>query len=406
MKKWVVAYSILTALYAFFSYGFVLPNLILSQNSLYMQFQWWMWDHIFVVPAVRVAGFLTLVILMWCVYLLLLKTLSTTRLTGKKILLLVALIIASLLFSYNALSADVFNYIFNAKMLTQLGSNPHVQTAFDFPAEPMLNFMHNAHSPAPYGYAWTFLSSPFYFLGLGKFILQWLAMKLAALLSFALTGFVLYKMIGKNNQKRWWLVAFLLNPLIILEFISNLHNDLWMMGLGLLSLYLIKLKTTFPRPLLIIFSFLSLLISINIKFATIIFLPVWLWFIFGAKIKSSLTNKTFLSLINLKEKYLWDILAIVFFLPLLLPRSQQFLPWYLSWSLVFLPLMNNKWLRLALICFSASSLLRYLPWLFHSGYLSEQRTLETAITFGASLVFFLIVYFIDKLKLNHARRQN
>src|SRR3990172_6981226 len=56
------------------------------------------------------------------------------------------------------LSSDIYNYIFNAKMVWVYGANPHRQVALNFPDDQWLRFMHNTHTPAPYGYGWTMLS--------------------------------------------------------------------------------------------------------------------------------------------------------------------------------------------------------------------------------------------------------
>ena len=73
----------------------------------------------------------------------------------KKILLLFGLSLAALLPSYPALSHDIFNYIFNAKMVVDYHANPHVMVAMDFPNDPWLRFMHNVHRITSYNVCYT-----------------------------------------------------------------------------------------------------------------------------------------------------------------------------------------------------------------------------------------------------------
>ena len=50
-----------------------------------------------------------------------------------------------LVFSYNAFSYDIFNYIFDAKIFTHYHQNPYLQKALDYPGDPMLSFMRWTH---------------------------------------------------------------------------------------------------------------------------------------------------------------------------------------------------------------------------------------------------------------------
>ena len=70
-----------------------------------------------------------------------------------------------LLFSYNAFSYDLFNYIFDAKIITYYQQNPYEHKALDYQGDPMLAFMHWTHRVYPYGPTWLILTVPLSFFG-------------------------------------------------------------------------------------------------------------------------------------------------------------------------------------------------------------------------------------------------
>ena len=57
-------------------------------------------------------------------------------------------------FSYVAFSYDLFNYIFDAKIITFYHQNPYFHKALDYPGDPMLSFMRWTHRVYPYGPIW------------------------------------------------------------------------------------------------------------------------------------------------------------------------------------------------------------------------------------------------------------
>ncbi|MEA2057038.1 MAG: hypothetical protein U9O78_05045, partial [Patescibacteria group bacterium] len=277
----------------------------------------------------------------------------------------------------------------------------HIQTALNFAFDPWMRFMHNIHTPAPYGYGWTALSLLPFSLGLGKFSLTWLVFKIFSLVSLMLLIYLckwlakLYKKVD-FNEKYAWLVC--LNPLVLIELIGNAHNDLWMMlpafvSLGLISF--LKNKKLFSKILCIILSIALLAFSISTKFASLLLLPIWLGLFLEA------TNKSFFkSILNIAKIPLiwwqqnWTLLAsILMFLPLLTNRSQQFHPWYLVWSLAWLPLIRNKLWKNLLLVFSFSSLLRYLPWILNNDYSPTIQAQQKIITWAIPVVW-LGCYFL------------
>jgi len=408
MSKLWFGYFFILVLFGVWSYSLTDPNLVISQWQPYWQFQQWMWIHFFEDRTLLTRSFGGLVVALFLVYGLILRQLSLepTRIPSKHYWWWIALVIP-LVLSYNALSHDVFNYMFNAKMVTSLQANPHLQVALDFPNQEWLRFMHNTHTPAPYGYGWTALSIIPYVAGMDRFLSTWLAFRVFSLASLVVLFGGLRLAAHKLDRplSSWSLALVFLSPLLLIEVISNTHNDLWMIAPAVISLALAAPKTTAVNATLsvraVFLSFVLLLFSILIKYSTAALIPVWLMFLVVQLPVTRFTQRLF--------RYEWlqqnwpFVCSILLFLPLFLLRSQQFHPWYLSWSLAWVPLFNFKdrwqrwWLQIVL-AFSVSSLLRYIPWLWAGGFhgnVFEQQKLVTWV--GAGLVLLLLVV-VQRLK--------
>jgi len=353
----LISYFLLFVIFSVFSFVLTDPNLFLLKSDLFVSFQTYLWKNILPMQNFRTIFYGSLIIVIFINYLLILKNWPKLNLNSKKNFWRFIIIISlPLIFSYNALSYDLFNYIFNAKMVIEFGANPHIQTAINFPDEPMLRFMNNVHTPAPYGYGWTVLSLLPYLAGLGKFLSTFLVFKLFAFMSLLLTLFITEKFFKKINYFK--LALLYLNPLFLIEILSSAHNDLWMLAPALLAIYL---ATDLNNKKLskIFFIIILMAISISIKYATIVLLPFLIYLICKDKLEKLI-----------KLPCIFDLMSLTLFLPLLTERSRYFLPWYLIWSLIFVPLIKSKFLRNLLIVFSFSSLLRYLPWFYYLPWMS------------------------------------
>lgn len=410
--KFAILFVVFLA-YFLFSYIFLDPNLVLTTFKPYWLFQNWLWQSFLQNREFLIAAYIFIILASFAAYFSVCGKVydqkeSFLKLGKKQIMLLLSVILMPLLLSYNALSHDVFNYIFNARMVVEYGANPHAQTALDFPEDNWTRFMHNTHTPAPYGYGWTVLSLLPYVFGVGKFLVTWLNFKLFAILSYFLVIFILFRFLQLQKRPIASVLLFALNPLVLIEVVGNSHNDLWMMIPTLLSFLLIY------RPIKsgqsskhAVLSFGLLLISASVKMATILLLPllVWLKFLqsgfadnkifsfFGKwEISSNFINR------NKFRENLPELASLIMFLPLLSARSQFFHPWYLLWCLVWLPLIKSRLISAILIAFSLSSMLRYLPWISSGFEYSDQIVFnQRLITWGGGIFGSVLVW----LKLGH-----
>jgi hypothetical protein len=377
-------YLITLGALAWLSYSFVDPNLTLINQSWFIAWQAGRWQ-LAAEPMRLGQWFLVATSAVVAGYFGLLAGLKNRRnLTPRSIGIWHGLSGLILLLGYNAYSHDIFNYLFNAKMVLRYQANPHVRVALDFPADLWLRFMHNVHTPAPYGYGWTLLSLLPFSLGLGKFFSAYLAMKLFMAAGLGLYLYFIWKLLELEKIKsagyRFAMLAF--HPLLLIETLMNGHNDVWMMWPALAGLYWLRRRKS------MVLAGVGLAFSIFTKFATVLLLPVML------------IELTFLR--RLKQLDWWrghwaELSALALLAPLLTTRSQQFHPWYLIWSLSFLPLINWKWLRYGLMGLSISSLYRYLPWILEKFEYSSAVELNMRLITWSGLLVGLGFWFFGRV---------
>jgi len=192
---------------------------------------------------------------------------------SKKGLFKLTFVITLLLtFSYNAFSYDVFNYIFDAKIVTHYHENPYIHKALDFPGDPMLSFMRWTHRVYPYGPVWLALTVPLSFVGAGFFLPTFFLFKILAALSYLCSVWFLYKIAVIVKKEKALLVTaiFALNPLVLIESLVSAHLDIVMTALMLMAVYFLFSKKGIK-------SYVFLALSIGIKYASGFLLPLFIF---------------------------------------------------------------------------------------------------------------------------------
>ena len=86
--------------------------------------------------------------------------------------------------------------------------------------------------------------------------------------------------------------------------------------------------------------------------------------------------------------------------------SQQFLPWYLAWAFIWLPLIKESWWKAWLIILSLTGLLRYVPWILAGEHndlvLANQKWMLWGVALG--LWFLWHLWFLwNKMRYNDPR---
>jgi hypothetical protein len=378
-KILITVYCLLFIVYFVYSYAFLDVGLTLTSFVPYLNFQKKMqWFGYFDRPKSTVI-FIILTLLLFTIYYLLFTAFKKRRISLKEVLILTGVIAGVLIFSYPAFSHDIFNYIFNAKMVLIYQVDPHKHVAMEF-SDPMLGFMRNIHTAAPYFYGWTIISLIPFIFAFNRIFPEIISFKLFSVLFFLLTFLILKKIYSKYKLKddKLRLVLFLLNPLILIEAIGVGHNDFAMMLPALASFYFLVRFKNKKRVKFLLFSVFCFLFSVSIKYATIVLLPLLiLWY--------------------LKSKFdlgFWG--GILLFL-IQFSRPGLMHSWYLIWPLTWVMLAKNiRWVYFFCLL-SFFSLLRYTPYIWYGHWDPPVGILRLIIYFLIpSLV--LVYWFLRRIR--------
>src|SRR5581483_425659 len=213
--------------------------------------------------------YISILVLFSVLYIIFLRSAKKGHVTRKQFLLLIGSSAVILNFAYPAFTYDVFNYIFDARILTFYHQNPYLHKALDFPGDPMLQFMHWTQRTYPYGPVWLGLTAPLSVIGKGLFIPTLFLFKGMMTIFFLGTAYFIQR-ISKN---KFSVLLFAISPLVIFESLVSSHLDIAMMFFAVWSFFLLKKR-------IYLLSIFFLLFSIGIKFATVFLLPVYLYVLF------------------------------------------------------------------------------------------------------------------------------
>ncbi len=344
-----------------YSYGFTDFNLTLSSNPQILEFIAWARTLSVFDRELGVKIYLGLVSAAFFIYVSRALILPTLKTFPWKIIIFVA-VISSL--AYPFLSSDIFKYLFTGKIVAFYRSSPYAFAPDHFADDLWLRFMRWVHTPTPYGPVMTALGTLYYLAGMGRFTPALYLYKLDQVFWYLLSVWLIGKLSNQHSSVKNMLF-FALNPLVIVEWLINSHNDAAMITLLLLALYLLRNKRK-------VLSLISLFLSIGIKYATVLALPL---FFLKRKISPSISH---------------IYLLLSFFLaPLLYNYSTQYQPWYITWILPFATLSGSaevKWISAA---YSLGGLLRYLPFI-STGLWQASPAQFAALTFAPPIFVLLL----------------
>ncbi|MEX2012955.1 MAG: hypothetical protein WD967_00955 [Candidatus Levyibacteriota bacterium] len=320
--------------------------------------------------------YIGLLVLLFSFYFLFLYFARKNLITKKQIWTVIIATATLLTFSYNAFSHDLFNYIFDAKIVTYYNQNPYLHKALDYAGEPMLAFMHWTHRTYPYGPTWLGLTVPLSFVGSDFFLLTFFMFKALLAASYVGTAHFIGKILRRMSPKSELagIVFFALNPLVIIESLISSHNDIAMLFFAVWGFYL-YLNNKYIRSIILIG------LSVGVKFATIFMLPVLFYGLVAKKSKS----------------VSWKTLAVgvcAFMTAAVVVASVRtnFQPWYLLYVLPFGALISGKYfISLPLVVMSFTSLLLYFPYLYTGNWDPPIPTHLLWITVGGVMTSLVLV---------------
>lgn len=350
----------LTLLLVVYSYFLIDPNITLFQHP------WWVSFRDFTVYMGYYQRETS-----WYIYLSIIFSLFTAHIWALKkyknfpIWRYVFLIGGLLVLSHPFLSHDFFNYMFDARILTEYGKNPYLFKALDFPTDQWTRFMHWTHRTYPYGPSFLPVTLVPSILGMGKFSVTLILFKLVWIFAYCLTVFIL------NKLNKRYAVFFATHPYILIEGLVNGHNDFIGVALAIVGVwYVFKLER--------ISAFVAFIFSIGIKYVTA---PVILINFMKTKMQIRLV-------------FILQILLLVVLIAKL--GVQQ---WYFLSLFVFVPYVP-RFLEVMAVFF-AGLLFSYYPYIRFGGWdTSEKVDMKNQIIIAALMVqcVVLFAYYFFKRK--------
>lgn len=351
-----------------FSYTQVDLNLTLSKIPAILNAQRFLQYIGFFQRPLATLLFSLISVLLFVLYFIFLRAGVKDHIKIKEVSFLIILTAIILTLSFNAFSYDLFNYIFDAKIITHYHLNPYMHTALDFPGDPMLLFMHWTHRLYPYGPTWLLETVPLSFLGFGFFLSTLFLFKALATAGFLGTVYFISKILKKISpaNEKFGILFFALNPLVIIEGLVSGHNDISMMFFAMWAFYcLINKKYTA--------SFLLLILSSGVKFATILLLPIFIY-VFWKK-----------GNVNWEKIFLYSIILMIFAVVIASVRT-TFQPWYMLYVLSLVALVGKRYV-LPTIIISMLGVFYYVPFL----YLGNWDNPIPAILFWSTTASIIVI---------------
>lgn len=328
--------------------------------------------------------YILLILLFYVLFLNTLRLIAQKQFSTRQLFVIISAVSLILLFAYNAFSFDLFNYIFDAKILTHYHQNPYLHKALDFPDDPMLSFMQWTHRTYPYGPVWLVLTLPFSYLGGNIFIVTFFLFKFLAVGMYGATAYVLYRILQiKNKSKALFVTAFFaLNPFVLIEFVVSSHNDMAMMFLAVLGIYLF-VKNRYGLSVLFV------TLSILTKYATAFLIPMFL-------------------VLMVVKRFSWEWISVIGVVAMSAAviaasiNSGNFQPWYMIYVLI--PacfIAYKKYVLIPAVVLSVFGSLYYVPFLRIGNWEKPiPQLLLTWMMIGAviALLSGIGVYFISRKK--------
>lgn len=305
------------------------------------------------------------------------------KITQKQAWKLIMATTCILVFSYNAFSYDLFNYIFDARIITHYHQNPYQHKALDYPGDPMLSFMHWTQRLYPYGPTWLVLTVPLSFLGFGYFLPTFFLFKILMASSYYGSVYFIGKILKKYKptQEVFGIIFFGLAPLVIIEALVSAHIDIVMMFFALFAFYLLLMNKN-------LYSGLLLLFSIGIKFATGFLLPVMAYI--HVKRQHVRAQWFSIQLVNVLLMVLTVIIA---------SYRTNFQPWYLLGVLSFAVFISdNVYILISSLIISFFALLTYVPFLYTGNWNPPIPHILWWIYLSSYIVMFITLLIVFILK--------
>lgn len=365
----VIYFGVLLLL-SIFSFGFIDLNFSLPNSGLFHIFQQPLRELVFHHRPVASVIFVFVLCVLFMLYSKMITFSIQKKITLSDLKRLIIIAGLTTFFSFPALTYDLFNYIMTAKVTYQYHENPYVVMPIEIPNDPNLIFTRAANKVALYGPTWILLSAIPHTLGFGNIWMSIYTFKFMNVLAYLFMIYFIYTL-TKNITN---VIFFALNPLIIIEIMISGHNDIYMMLLAILGLWLVIKRKRLVGWLLFI-------TSVFVKGATLALTPLLFFHSFQ------------------KEK-IWHTAYWLMFgvFVIVTPLREELYPWYAVWLLCFAALLpwekRYRFVRGLSITLSIGLEFRHVPYIFMGYYEWPGPMLRTIVTI-VPVVSFLIWHFVN-----------
>lgn len=383
--------------FSVFSYSFVDLNLTLTQNTQALNLINSLQQIAYYNRPLSTTIFVALLSVSFFFFTINLFLFFKSKLSFKYLVISTTLATIILMFSYPFLSYDIFNYMFDAKIISHYHLSPYTHKPLDFASDDWLRFMRWVHRYSPYGPLWLLMSLVPYAAGLGKFITTLFAFKIFIGTFHLINTFLIHKIL-QSGDKKFQLFAtsfYALNPLFLIEGVTNAHNDVVLTAFVLLSVNYLATTNKFK-------SLVGIFVGALIKYISILLLPY-------------IIASSFVKRLNKAEFYIYYSLLVLAFFTFIFSSfnvtvpfvssgatQTQFQPWYLFWTIPLISLLRSKILYILALGLSIGALLRYIPFIYygdwsHSGSVEFMTMILPVPTILATILYLKLHRWLSKI---------
>ncbi len=160
-----------------------------------------------------------------------------------RILLAAVLLALPLVVLYPVFAIDFFIYAVHTRVWIVHHQNPFLVAPSQFPGDRWIGLCGEwINATTGYGPLWEFIAAvPGMIAGAHHFLAHLLGLKVIAFLAYLVNIWVLDRIlrVWRPEERAWRLMYFAWNPLVLLEWVGNGHNDSVMVGFILLAFWLL-----------------------------------------------------------------------------------------------------------------------------------------------------------------------
>ena len=275
LKKQMDKNKIVLILYALTSAFLTIPTIIyfIKGKGLYAFRE--LFSYFFVITDNQIIkdldalSYISLFLILFILYFIILKKHNKIFKNIKEIFIFISIIGILFVIVIPSTSLDVYSYIGNGWADAHYGENPYYTPVEEILLRDGLDQMLGRVArvwrteTVIYGPAWSVVCKILTSLSFGNLEFSLYIFKIASFLVFLGSTYLIYKI----TNKKFFTIMFGLNPFILFEFLTNVHNDIFLVFFILLGIYFIKNKRN------IYLAVASLAIATAMKYLSILLLP-------------------------------------------------------------------------------------------------------------------------------------